>query len=263
MTDHTFVIPAYKNSPYLESCVESLLNQNLKSDITIATSTPTPQSAAIAQKYNIPYIINHQSRGIAGDWNFSMQQATSKYVTIAHQDDLYDPAYTQLIFTALQKNEKEPGLIAFSNYQDLVNDKARAFSLNSIVKTLLLYPFFFSKTIKKSWVKKSILRFGDPICCPTVTLNRQALKDFSFSEDYTCALDWYAWYQIANQKGAFIYINKKLVQHRIHTESETTVQLAMGKRQEEELKMFEMMWGQPVASWISKLYAIGYKDNNL
>lgn len=263
MIDHTFVIPAYKNSPYLEKCIQSLLNQHLRTNILIATSTPNETSAAIADQYKIKYIINENASGIAGDWNFAMQQARSKYVTIAHQDDIYDPDYTQLIYAALQSNEKELPLIAFSNYQDLVNDRPRSFSLNSIVKTVLLYPFIFSKTIKKTWLKKSILLFGDPICCPTVTINQQALKGFSFAEEYTCVLDWHAWYQMTKQPGAFIYINKKLVKHRIHTESETTVQLANGKRQQEELQMFEMMWGKTLAKWIGKLYAFGYHDNKL
>ena len=38
--DHTFAVCAYGESPYLEECVRSLLDQNVKSRILIATSTP-------------------------------------------------------------------------------------------------------------------------------------------------------------------------------------------------------------------------------
>ena len=41
MNDHTFAICAYKESPYLEECIKSLKNQTIKSNILIATSTPT------------------------------------------------------------------------------------------------------------------------------------------------------------------------------------------------------------------------------
>ena len=41
MQEHTFVIPAYKDSPYLESCIQSLLNQTMKGEIVLTTSTPS------------------------------------------------------------------------------------------------------------------------------------------------------------------------------------------------------------------------------
>ena len=39
-TNHTFAICAYKESPYLEECITSLMEQTVKSEIFIATSTP-------------------------------------------------------------------------------------------------------------------------------------------------------------------------------------------------------------------------------
>ena len=40
MVLHTFVVLAYKESIYLETCIKSVLNQKYKSDVVIATSTP-------------------------------------------------------------------------------------------------------------------------------------------------------------------------------------------------------------------------------
>ncbi len=37
---HTFVVLAYKESEYLEECIKSVLNQSLKTNVVIATSTP-------------------------------------------------------------------------------------------------------------------------------------------------------------------------------------------------------------------------------
>jgi hypothetical protein len=145
----------------------------------------------------------------------------------------------------------------------LVNNEVRGFSLNALVKTFLLLPFSFSKSLKSKFFKKSILLFGDPICCPAVTINLNAITNFNFSTAYTCALDWYAWFELAKQKGSFLYINKKLLQHRIHIDSETTNQIINGKRHEEELQIFELMWGKKIAKLISKIYAIAYKANRI
>lgn len=255
---HTFVIPAYKESPFIEQCIQSLLTQSAKSKIIITTSTPTDYTNNIAKKYSLPYYINNKN-GIAADWNFALSKVSTPLATIAHQDDIYGPTYADNVTKAT--NNKT--LITFTGYYDWVNDQPRRKSLNYFVKKALLLPFLFKKEIKSCYFKKLVLRFGDPICCPAVTYNLEALSDFSFSPDFTVALDWYAWYQLANRKGSFVYINKNLVSHRIHEESETTAKLSDGIRKQEELQMFRMMWGKRMAAFISWVYTLGHADNKI
>ena len=86
--NHTFAICAYKESEYLEECICSLLAQTVKTNIIIATSTPNAYISGLAQKYEIPLYINEGESGITQDWNFALSKVTTKYATIAHQDDL-------------------------------------------------------------------------------------------------------------------------------------------------------------------------------
>ena len=81
--DHTFVICAYKESPFLEECIQSLLRQTIKSHILISTSTPNSYLDAVSQKYQIPIYVNDIAGGIAEDWNFGMNKAETPFVTIA------------------------------------------------------------------------------------------------------------------------------------------------------------------------------------
>jgi glycosyltransferase involved in cell wall biosynthesis len=256
---HTFVIPVYKQSPYLETCIQSLLNQTVKSNIILTTSTPTDFSKHIADKYQFPYFVNDNG-GIANDWNFALSKASTQWATIAHQDDIYEPEFTDALLQSITNDT----LIAFTDYEDLIDDKPRKSNLNSFVKKALLFPFVFKNNIKSTSLKKSVLIFGDPICCPSVSFNLHALGDtFRFSPEYNVALDWYAWYEIATRKGAFCFINKKLMKHRIHAESETTLKLSEGKRRQEELQMFKLIWGDKIARVFSWIYTLGYADNNL
>lgn len=264
MQAHSFVIPAYKDSPFLESCIQSLLGQTMKSEIVITTSTPSAFIKNLASTYGLPYFVNEAPSSIAGDWNFALTKVSHPLVTIAHQDDVYDPTYVATIVSEIKKRPQEQVLIAFSNYTDLVNGETRGFSLNALIKSILLLPFAFTKSLKSTFFKKAILSLGDPICCPAVTLNLAAIRSgFNFSMAYTCALDWYAWLELAQQQGSFLYNNKKLLQHRIHLESETTNQINNGKRQQEELQIFELIWGKAIAKLIAKVYAIGHKDNRI
>ena len=57
--DHTFVICAYKESPFLEECINSLLNQTIKSNIIIETSTPNNYIDTYADRYGIKVFINN------------------------------------------------------------------------------------------------------------------------------------------------------------------------------------------------------------
>ena len=62
---HTFVICAYKESRYLEECIISLKKQTVKSEILMVTSTPNAFISGMAEKYNIPLIVNEGEIGRA------------------------------------------------------------------------------------------------------------------------------------------------------------------------------------------------------
>ena len=88
--EHCFVLLAYKESEYLEECIKSLVNQSVKSNIVIATSTPNKYISNLAKKYKLDIIENKGKKGIANDFNFALNCVDNELVTIAHQDDLYE-----------------------------------------------------------------------------------------------------------------------------------------------------------------------------
>jgi glycosyltransferase involved in cell wall biosynthesis len=263
MMDHTFVIPAYKDSPHLEACIRALKAQNQPTNLLIATSTPSAYIQSVAAKHDVPYFVSPRPGGIGNDWNFAINKASTRYVTVAHQDDIYHPDYTHEIMAAISNYQHTKPLIAFCGYIDMVNGVERKRSLNATVKDLLLFPFYVKGAITSKFVKKAVLSLGDPICCPSVTIDRVNTGDMRFSEEYSCVLDWAAWLQLARTEGSFVFVNKKLVKHRIHIESETTYQIQNGKRRQEEFEILSGIWGDNIAKLLSKLYAKGYGDNNV
>ena len=50
---HTFLVLAYKESPYLENAVKSVLNQEYPSKVVIGTSTDNEYIRSIADKYHL------------------------------------------------------------------------------------------------------------------------------------------------------------------------------------------------------------------
>ena len=132
--DHTFIICAYKESPYLDKCIQSLLNQTVKSNIVMYTSTPNDYIQDIADKYAID-LYSKNGGSIGKDWNNAMSFVNTKYMTIAHQDDLYEPKYLEKTMQAFEANENT--LIVFSDYGELTKQGYRLKSTNLTIKRLM------------------------------------------------------------------------------------------------------------------------------
>ena len=218
--DHTFVLCAYGESPYLSDCLDSLVNQSTRSNILISTSTPNSYIDRIASNYSIPVIVNEGSPSISHDWNCAIANSNTKLVTIAHQDDIYSSSYTETMLRAMKETDRP--LIFFSNYGEIRNGVYEENLLILKIKRILLRKFARHGALSSVKDKRDILRFGSAICCPSVTFNLSILQTPLFMTDMKCDLDWEAWERISKIDGSFVYSPEVLMFHRIHEGSETT-----------------------------------------
>ncbi len=261
MSIHSFAVLAYKDSPYLSECLDSLKNQSLESKIYISTSTPSEYIKEMAEKYNVELFVTESGLGIAHDWNFSLLHAKTKYVTLAHQDDIYSPDYTkECIQTAEKFNDI---LICFTNYSEIVDGRERSGTLLLNIKLFMLLFFMqYKKDLIRRFWKKRLLSFGNPIAAPSVCYNLEKLNGFQFSNELSINMDWDAWYKMANMHGRFAYIKKTLMKHRIHPESATSDGLQTNKRHAEDYLMFKRFWPSLIAKILAKFYQRSYKSNH-
>lgn len=259
---HTFVVCAYKESPYLEECLRSLLAQSVKSRILIVTSTPNEFIQSLAEQYRIPYFVNPGEGGITQDWNFGYACAAgSKYITIAHQDDVYEKTYLEKALRLLE-NSKRP-LIFFSDYYE-IREGMRVESNKLLkVKRLMLLPMRIKAFRGSRWVRRRILSLGSPICCPSVTYAADHLPKVIFQNGFRACEDWETWEMISKLSGDFLYSTELLMGHRIHADSETSAIIGDHKRTDEEYKMYCKFWPKPVAKLLARAYASGQKSNEL
>ena len=113
---HTFVIPAYKESAYLEDCIKSVVNQTVPGEVLIATATPNDHIRGLSDKYGIE-LFEHEPGELAGDWNNALECARTPLVTIAHQDDVYDSNFREEVLKSVDEAKKP--IIAFTDYAEL------------------------------------------------------------------------------------------------------------------------------------------------
>lgn len=259
--EHTFAICAYKESPYLDECVLSLKKQTVSSNIIMVTSTLNDYIQSRCKKHDIPLYINTGEPGIVQDWNFAYESADTKYVTIAHQDDLYFPEYTAEIIKHIRKMDRP--LIAFSDYGEVRDGQVIESNRLLKVKRMMLFPLRNRSCQKSKFIRRRILSFGCPICCPSVTFVKDNLPKTVFEKGYRSDEDWQAWEKISKYKGSFVYVDKMLMGHRIHEESETSIILGDNARSKEDFEMFCKFWPRAIAGLLTKLYSVSEKSNDL
>lgn len=260
-SEYAFVVCAYGESPYLEKCIQSLLNQSIRTKIIVSTSTPNEHIKSLAEKYRLKVYINHGKKGIAEDWNFAYKNADGKIVTLAHQDDIYEPHFAQKNLEGI--NRSRHPLISFADYGEIRDGKRITKNRLLNIKRIMLFPLRVKALQRSRFARRRILSLGSPICCPSVTYVKENLPETIFESGYRSNVDWQAWEKISKLKGSFVYCTDILMFHRIHAESATTAIIADCDRTREDYAMFCKFWPKKIAGIIEALYKSSEKSNEI
>lgn len=257
---HTFVVPAYGESPHLADCLESLVKQTEESCLVVATSTPNELISSVSSRFGARLVVSERGGGIGADWNFALSCAETPWVTIAHQDDVYLPYFAARTMSAI-RGRRDVSLV-FTGYAELAGSCTRASTtLLRIKKVLLELGFVGGRYAASRFMKTNTLRFGCAIACPSVTMRVDRATPFAFREDLRIDLDWEAWLRLARSPGTFALIRDVCMLHRVHADSETSAGIADGTRLQEDLEVLGMMWPNPIARLIASTYGLAYRSN--
>lgn len=292
---HQFVICACGDSPYLEECILSLKAQTVPADILISTAAAAPGVRELAGRYGLPFVIhsendsrehsrNHsgnrsereenrggkrpeeepasgseeknKSGGIGADWNAALASSEADYVTLAHQDDRYEPDYTEKVLQALEEagERGETALIAFTDYYEIRNGQRCGSNGNLCIKRLLLSPLRSRHLRHTKGMRRFALCLGNSICCPSVTYVKAQLCDSPFQDNMDSNIDWQLWEELSRRKGSFLYLPQQLVGHRIHEASATSALIQSSGRRAEDRHMLEKFWPKGMAGVIAYFY---------
>lgn len=257
--NHTFAICAYKETKYLEDCIQSLKSQTCPTNIIICTSTPNTFIEGMAEKYCIPLYINQAGSGLSSDWNFAASCVKTQYYTLCHQDDYYLDTYAEAILKEIQR--VQDFIIIYTKYYE---DKAGVLEKNNInlkIKNFMNIPMRIKRFEGNQWLRRRILSLGNPICCPSVTFNKEKIKEPLFDPEYKNAADWDAWERLSKTKGKFVYCPQYLMAHRVHEESTTSLNIQSNVRGKEDLMMFQRFWPNFIAKPLTKIFGLSEKNN--
>ena len=213
MKKHTFVILAYHESDDLEECIKSVINQSVKSNVVIATSTPNDYIIDLASQYSLGVMVNKEKSNKGRDYNFAVNSFDSELITIAHQDDLYDRNYTKEILKCY-KNNKNATIIFTDNYEIKDNVKIKK-SKKLFWKRYFLFPLRFKLFQNKKFFKIRALRRDKHICTSSITFVKKNVSKDIFPTNLKYDNDWQGLIDLAKENTGFVYLAKKLVGYRV------------------------------------------------
>ena len=256
---HTFAICAYKESPHLEACIKSIMDQTVKTNVFISTSTPNKYISNLAKKYNLKVYETGKKSDIQDDWNFAYNKAKTKLVTVAHQDDIYEKEYVEEILTKYQTTKNVN--IIITDYIPYKNNQ-KAKDINFRIRKALKFFLRFNCLSNLRFFKVSSLAFGNSICCPSVTYNKEKLGKTVFTSDLKFSLDWDTFLKIARMKGKTSYVPKYLINYRVYDGATTKEFIVNNTRQQEDIAVFSKIWPKFIVKIIMKFYVKAYDTYN-
>ena len=245
---------AYGDSPFLDGCLASLDAQTLASRIVIATSTPSTFISRAARDHGAPVAVNPRREDIAGDWNFGLEAAAARYVTLAHQDDIYARDFLKETLAAFAGSE---GVLCFTGYQEIDDAGKPKSSKVSKTKHLIEWATLGARRIVRGRRLRAFLSLGNPLPCSSVTFDLGKLGAFAFSADFASNLDWDAWWRLMAAGETFLRAPARLVGRRHNALTATAQALRDGTRAREDLVMFRRAWPRPLGDIIALAYRAG------
>lgn len=106
------VVPIYNVEPYLERCIQSLLNQSLKDIEIILVDDGSPDRSPkmcdeYAQKDSRIKVIHKRNAGLGYARNSGLEIATGEYVAFIDSDDYIAPNMYEKLYNTAKKNNND------------------------------------------------------------------------------------------------------------------------------------------------------------
>lgn len=115
----TICMPVYNVAPYLERCLQSVVQQTFQDFILIAVNDGSKDdSLEILQRFAVQNpkikVINQENQGMSAARNKALSLAESEYVCFLDSDDYLAPTYLEELYEAAEQNQADIACCYFS-----------------------------------------------------------------------------------------------------------------------------------------------------
>lgn len=233
------IIPCWNGERHLAETIRSLQSQTVQDfDLVLLDDASTDSSVGIAEELagdRIRIVRNATSLGLARNWNKAMDLAETEYVALAHQDDLYHPAWLETLLAHLEDHP----LAGFAHCRARTIDE-EGHTNDSAIETYKLRFWQDVDTMDRGDVYRRLYH-GNFICCPSILYRLEAHRRAGgFSEDLSFCADWDFSFRVLLAGMEIQAVPETLISYRRHRSNATRDQVASLNRYREEIRTLEV-----------------------
>lgn len=135
----SIIVPAYNVEKYIENCIDSLISQTYKNiEIILVDDGSNDKTGDICKKKalldkRIRYFYK-ENGGVADSRNYGLKMCKGDYLTFVDSDDLVDPKYVEILYSAIIENKSDISVCAFKKIYSEIN-----FEENNEVNVIGIY----------------------------------------------------------------------------------------------------------------------------
>lgn len=119
----SIIVPIYNVEPFLERCLESIINQSYKNlEILLVDDGSNDGSEKIADNFLIKderiRVIHKKNTGVSDTRNVGIKNATGEYICFADADDYLKPDYVEYLLSMITRHDADISLTTqmFGNF---------------------------------------------------------------------------------------------------------------------------------------------------
>lgn len=205
-------LPTYNRSALLRECLASILSQTCRDiEILVSDNGSTDGTTAVVRSCTDPriqYFRNPTNIGAVANINGLLVRARGAYVVIAHDDDVYLPAFLDREAELLDAN---PGV-------GMVHCAAVMMGADGALQRLIrVYP---GTVVRSGFLEFERYLEGHNVVCSTAMVRRAMYDTVGLWEPKYLCPDFHMWLRLA-LRGDIGYVVDPLVQVRVHPDTVT------------------------------------------
>ncbi len=237
----TVAVPSYNQGRYLEEALESIFQQDVRTEIFVADGGSSDNSREIIGKWapKLSGWRSHPDSGQSAAINECLARGTAPYVCWLNSDDYWLRGALRELVSALEANPSCP--VAYG----------RAWNVTE-------------KTGKKTpvWVEPfniDRLAFRCIICQPATLIRRCAWEAVGgLDESLKMVMDYDLWWRLFLKFGSFNSVSKFVAVNRDHDRTKTKLNRRL--KHKEAITIVRKYYGRvPLKWWLAQPYTIWFK----
>lgn len=167
----SIIVAVYNVEKYLEKCLDSLVNQTLKSiEIIVVNDGSTDGSLSIIKAYQKKYpnikIVNKENGGLSSARNVGIEEATGDFIGFVDADDYVCENMFEALFNSAVENDADVAVCEYYRYDesnnDCINPTLKIDAPNNLIsdyKFFDLSPYAWNKIFKRDLILESGILF--------------------------------------------------------------------------------------------------------